>query len=506
MRLKKLLLTLSDYKVFGPTGIAISGLTEDSRKAQKGNLFVAVPGVNIDGHKFIPQAIKNGAAAIVGETELHPKGVTYIKVKNSREALGLLASSWFGNPSQKLKIIGVTGTDGKTTTVNLIYTILKEAGKKIGMISTVNAKIGNKTYDTGFHVTSPDAIPLQAFLAKMVKEGMEYVVLEVTSHALSQHRVAGVKFLAGVLTNITYEHLDYHKTFSAYKKAKAELFRKVGFGILNKDDKSFNFVKSYLSRESRVASYGIKTSADFWAKNINKFVIGMINLTPKGASFTIKNGKDLIPIKTNLLGEYNISNTLAAIAACRTLQISWSAIQKAVSKFKPPVGRLEKVETKKPFDIYVDFAHTPNSLKNVLITLRGLKKPDARLIVVFGCPGARYVGKRPMMGKIATTIADIAIFTADDPRDENINRIIDQIAKGTKKDNYIREPERGRAIKKAIDMAKPGDIIALCGKGHEKSMAYPNGVEYPWSDKEAALAALQGKIKFVTGKNDSEEY
>lgn len=495
MRLKKLLLALSDYKVFGPTDIEISNLVEDSRKAKKGNLFVAVPGVNIDGHKFIPQAIKKGAVAIVGERNLKSlklSHATYIQVKNSREALGFLASAWFGNPSQKLKIIGVTGTDGKTTTVNLIYATLKEAGKKVGMISTVNAKIGNKTYDTGFHVTSPDAIPLQTFLAKMVKEGIEYVVLEVTSHALAQKRVAGVKFLAGVLTNITYEHLDYHKTFSAYKKAKAELFRKVGFGVLNKDDKSFDFVRSYLP-QTRLASYGIKTQADFQAKGVT--------LTLKGTSFTIKNGEDLISIKTNLLGEYNVSNTLAAVAACRSLQIPWASIQKAVSKFKPPVGRLEKVETKKPFDIYVDFAHTPNSLKNVLTALRGLKKPNARLIVVFGCPGERYVGKRPMMGKIATTFADIAIFTADDPRSEDINKIIDQIEKGAADTNYIREPERGRAIKKAVDIARKGDIIALCGKGHEKSMAYPNGVEYPWSDKEAALAALRGKVKFVTGKN-----
>lgn len=496
MYLKKLLGVLSHYKVFGPTDIEISALVEDSRRARKGSLFVAVPGLNVDGHKFIPQAIKNGAVAIVGEQD--PKSLklsqkTYIRVKNARQTLGFLASAWFGNPSQKLKIIGVTGTDGKTTTVNLIYAILKEAGKKVGMISTVNAKIGNKTYDTGFHVTSPDAIPLQAFLAKMVKEGMEYAVLEVTSHALAQYRMAGVKFLGGVLTNITYDHFDYHKTFTAYKKAKAGLFRKVQFGILNKDDKSFEFVKKYLPRKSRVVSYGINASADFQAKDVN--------LTLKGTSFTIKNRKNLIPGKTNLLGEYNVSNTLAAIAACRSLQIPWASIQKAVSKFKPPVGRLEKVETKKPFSIYVDFAHTPNSLKNVLTALHRLKKPNGRLIVVFGCPGERYIGKRPMMGKIATTIADISIFTADDPRSENINKIIDQIASGAENKNYIREPERGRAIKRAVDMAKSGDIIALCGKGHEKSMAYPNGVEYPWSDKEAALAALQGKIKFVTGKN-----
>lgn len=498
MYLKKLISLLSDYKIFGSSDVNVLDLTEDSRKARKGSLFVAVPGINIDGHKFIAQAIKKGSVAIVGERDpksLHLFGQTYIRVKNSREALGLMASAWFGNPSQKLKIVGVTGTDGKTTTVNLIYTILKDAGKKVGMISTVNAKIGNKMYDTGFHVTSPDAIPLQAFLAKMVKEGTEYAILEVTSHALAQKRVAGVKFLGAVLTNITYDHLDYHKTFSAYKKAKAELFRKVAFGVLNTDDKSFDFVKSYLSQKSRVASYGIKTQATFWAKNIG--------LTLKGTSFTIKNKEDLIPVKTNLLGEYNVSNTLAAVATVRSLHIPWVTIQKAVSKFKPPVGRLEKVETKKPFDIYVDFAHTPNSLKNVLSTLAKLKKPDSRLIAVFGCPGARYVGKRPMMGKIATTIADIAILTADDPRSENINKIIDQIEKGAVRDNYIREPERGRAIKKAVDMARPGDIIALCGKGHEKSMAYPNGVEYPWSDKEAALAALQGRVKFVTGKNGS---
>ena len=461
---RELLKELENYEIFGPKGITVSGVSSDSRKVKKGDLFIAVKGLSIDAHKFIPNAISSGAAVVVGEREPHRTWlgkVTYLKVPDSRRALGLLASAWYGHPSKKLKIIGVTGTDGKTTTVTFIYWILKKAGKKVGLISTVSAKIGKKEFETGLHVTNPEPLKLQEFLAKMVEEKCEYVVLEVTSHGLDQERVAGADFDTGVLTNITHEHLDYHKSWQAYRRAKAKLFEEVSLAVLNKDDKSFNYISRFVPKKGKIISYTLKKATD-------------LNL------------KDIV------LSEYNLANALAAVAVTREMGVSEKDIKTALSSFKLPTGRLEKINEGQDFDVYIDFAHTPNALEKVLSHLR--KKTKRKLIAVLGSAGERDKEKRFLMGEIAAWLADVSIFTAEDPRTENIHKILDQMAQGTKKagGTFVRIPLRGEAITYGLSIAKKGDTVVIAGKGHEKSMSY-DGVEHPWSDQIITRNALRGK-------------
>ncbi len=381
-------------------------------------------------------------------------------------------------PARKLMVIGVTGTDGKTTTCHLIYQILNEAQKSTALISTIGAYFKDKKIDTGLHTTTPDATVLQPLISELAKKGAKYLVLEATSHGLDQHRVLGCNFSVGVLTNITHEHLDYHQTFEKYRKTKAKLFKKVKVAILNKDDSSFSFIKNKI--KGKVISYSISQPA-------NLRVISR-KLSPLGTEFTIKEIRKRIKLKTKLVGDYNISNILAAIAVTRSLGISWEIIQNAISNFKGIPGRMEVIDMGQNFTAIVDFAHTPNALEKVLKTLRKLKG-KGRIIAVLGCAGKRDVLKRPIMGKIATKLANISIFTAEDPRCEKIEDIIGQIAKGAVKNNFLIEPDRQKAINLAIKTARADDIVILCGKGHEQSMAYGNQ-EIPWDDRKAAKKAL----------------
>jgi UDP-N-acetylmuramoyl-L-alanyl-D-glutamate--2,6-diaminopimelate ligase len=471
MKLENLLKPLEDYKIFGPSNIEVSSLLADSRDSKRGGLFVAVAGLTVDGHQFIPDAISRGVTVVVGEKKPRKTWldkVTYIKVPNSRRALGLLASAWCGYPSRKLKVIGVTGTDGKTTTATLIYWILKEAGKKAGLISTVSAKIGEKEFETGLHVTNPEPLKLQEFLAKMVQKKCEYVVLEVTSHGLDQERVAGIKFDVGVLTNITHEHLDYHKSWQAYRRAKARLFGEVSLAVLNKDDKSFNYISRFVSKKGKIVSYALKKAADL---NLEDVVLSG---------------------KTKLLAEYNLENALAAVVVARELGVSEKDIKTALSSFKLPTGRLEKINEGQDFDVYIDFAHTPNALEKVLSHLK--KETKGRIITVFGSAGERDKEKRFLMGEVAARLADVSIFTAEDPRTEDIHEILDQMAQGAKKAGgvFVRIPLRGEAIVYGLSIARKGDTVVIAGKWHEKSMSY-DGVEHPWSDKIITRDALRGK-------------
>jgi UDP-N-acetylmuramoyl-L-alanyl-D-glutamate--2,6-diaminopimelate ligase len=381
--------------------------------------------------------------------------------------LALFALGRYGFPSRQLKIIGVTGTDGKTTTVNLIYHLLKEAGFPVGMISTVSAKIGEEEIDTGFHVTSPDPQVLQQLLRKMVKKGIKYVVLEVTSHGLDQFRFLGINYEIGVLTNITREHLDYHKTFENYLKTKAKLFTQSKLVVLNKDDGSYDFLSALAEKKkSGLLSYAIKNKADF---------------TPT-----------TFPFKTVLPGEYNRYNVLAAAAVASALGAKRESIRKALKDFKGIEGRMEEIETGQGFRAIVDFAHTPNALEQVLKTLKDGLGKDCRLIAVFGAAGLRDREKRPIMGEIAGKLADLVVLTAEDPRTEKVEEICEQIAAGCRRVGV--EPtiisNRQEAIEFAIKAAKKGDIVVVCGKGHEKSMCFGKK-EYPWSDQEAIKKALK---------------
>lgn len=476
MKLKELLVALTDFQVFGEEDTEIKGIFDDSREVKKGGLFVAITGLTVDGHDYIPSAISKGARVVVGEKNPKKdwlKKITYVKAPSTRAAMGLIASNWYKNPSFKLKVIGVTGTDGKTTTSTLIWWILKTARKRVGLVTSVSAKIGLKEYDTGFHVTSPDPIPLQSFLAKMKRARCEYAVLEVTSHGLDQERVAGVKFDVGVLTNITHEHLDYHKTYENYLSTKAKLFKNVRRAILNREDESFERIKVLISNRVGILAYDLKT-----------------------LDGTIREA-----VYEKFAQEYNRLNATAAILVAYEFGVMDKEIVAALKSFPGVPGRMEEVKNSKGFRIIVDFAHTPNALENVLVALRKELKTNARLIAVFGCAGERDVRKRSLMGEISTRLADTSVFTAEDPRSEKVGEIIKQMLSQTRKGSKVYKiPERGEAISFAIQkLAKKGDIVVICGKGHEKSMAY-DGVEYPWSDQVAVKVALKGGVEKIKRK------
>jgi UDP-N-acetylmuramoyl-L-alanyl-D-glutamate--2,6-diaminopimelate ligase len=442
----------------------VTGVTDDSRKVKKGYLFIAIKGLTSDGHKFIKQARENGAKIVVGE-----RGGVDVKVPNARRALSLLASAYYDNPSKKLKIIGITGTDGKTTTASLVYWLLKKVGKKVGLVSTVSAIIGEKQYGTGLHTTNPEPLVLQEFLSKMVKAKCEYAVLEVTSHGLDQERVYGIDFDVGILTNITHEHLDYHKTLKSYIKAKAKLFNSSKISFISK--KHSNEILKYLKSKKEMTLYDAQTLTG----EVRQAVLSRFN------------------------EPYNLSNATAAILTARKLGIKDKNVINAIKTFPGVEGRMQEIKNNKGIRIIVDFAHTPNALENVLNVLKPQTPEGNKLTAVFGCAGERDAAKRPMMAEISTRLANTSVFTAEDPRGEKIDYIMSQMLKGAKnkhaKISVIKE--RGEAISYAITkLAKKGDVVVICGKGHEKSMNY-GGVEYPWSDVDAVHEVLLGKTPMM---------
>ncbi len=389
----------------------------------------------------------------------------------------VLANIWYGFPSRKLVMIGVTGTDGKTTTSSILYQILQNAGYKTAMISTVGAYIGDAVYDVGFHVTTPSSFAVQKYLRQAVDQGITHVVLEVTSHALDQNRPWGIHFKVGVLTNITHEHLDYHKTYEQYVKAKSLLLQRSDIAIINADDESYTTVTTLLPRQS-IFSYG--------KKGIETF--------------------KTFPFKTNLMGEYNQYNALAAGLAAREVGVSIKKIQAALQRITPPKGRREIVYEKE-FSVMIDFAHTPNAFHALLPGLK--KETKGNLIHVFGAASKRDTTKRPIMGKESATSADIIILTAEDPRNEPVESICKEIATGIThfkecREEYIPKkteknllyiiPDRKKAIQKAISIATKGDMVVLTGKSHETSMNYGNGEE-PWNEFEVVDQFLKRELQ-----------
>lgn len=378
----------------------------------------------------------------------------------------LLANLKYGFPSKEMTVVGVTGTDGKTTTANMIYQILRQAGKKVSMISSINAWIGERSFDTGFHVTSPSSMDLQKYIFLARSSGSDFLILEVTSHALDQFRTWGIKFDLGVITNVTHEHLDYHKTFEKYREAKVKLIKNARWAILNMDDPSYEYLSRKIS--GKIISYSLR----------------------KNSKFNLKN----FPLKLKIPGDYNLSNALAAAATSSSLGVDQKIIKKALEHFRSLDGRMDKVPNKKGVNIVVDFAHTPNALEQALKTLR--KETKGRLISVFGCASERDTLKRPIMGKISSELADITVLTDEDPRFEDRRKIIGQIAAGAYQIgaeddiSLFRQPDRQKAIKLAISLAQEGDTVGIFGKGHEKSMNY-SGVEKPWSDLKAVKRALK---------------
>lgn len=481
--------------------VEITGIQIDSREVREGDLFIALQGTRLDGHDYLPAAVGAGAAAVVGTRPWKDHAglaVPYLQVEDAREALAQAAAAWYGFPARQLAVIGVTGTDGKTTTANLIYQILKAAGLKAGLISTVNAVIGDRVLDTGFHVTTPEAMDVQYYLSEMAKAGISHVVLEATSHGLAQQRVAACEFDIGVVTNITHEHLDYHRDYQGYLAAKAELFKLVSrtpgkslgtkkIGVLNKDDRSYPELSRILAeRGLREISYGLRPPVDFLA--------GEIRPDKRGIHFEITSLEGTQAFFTNMLGEYNVSNCLAAAAASRIgLGMDWEAIRAGIAGLEGIPGRMERLEMGQDFLVIVDFAHTPNALLRALDAAREMT--PGRVIAVFGSAGLRDKEKRRLMAEISAERADLTILTAEDPRTESLSGILEEMAQGAadrggvEGENFWRVEDRGQAIRRALELAREGDVVIICGKGHEQSMCFGE-IEYPWDDRLAARAAL----------------
>ncbi len=483
--------------------LAVTGITLDSRAIKPGYLFVALVGASADGHDFIRGAIENGAAAVVGEKEFDGLPVPYIRLRDSREALTWLSAAYYDWPGRKLTVIGVTGTDGKTTTTNLTYQILMAAGIKAGMVSTVNAVIGGEVLDTGFHVTTPDAHDLQRYLARMVEAGLTHVVLETTSHGWAQHRVDACEFDIGVVTNITHEHLDQHGSYESYRAAKARLFsslertlpKKPGnprLAIINRDDCSFEFLHNFIKVNK--LNYGLAESADLRAVDIT--------YDSSGTTFTAVQSGFRIGVSTALVGEYNVSNCLAALAVgIIGLGIEPGIAAKGIAALEGVPGRMERINLGQNFTAIVDFAHTPNALKVTLETARAMERPNAgkpsnpRIIAVFGSAGLRDQEKRRMMAETSARLADLTVLTAEDPRTESLDVILEEMAAGAthvggrEGRTFWRVPDRGEAIRFALKLARPGDVVLACGKGHEQSMCFGR-VEHAWDDRIAMRAAL----------------
>jgi len=445
---------------------------------------------------------------VVGEKQLTGLPVPYIQVSDSRLALAYLASAYFDFPARRLTVIGITGTDGKTTTSNLIYSILRAAGLKAGLISTVNAVIGSLELDTGFHVTTPEAPEVQRFMAQMVSAGLSHVVLEATSHGLAQNRVAGCDFDAGVVTNITHEHLDYHGSYESYRAAKARLFDLVasrpvkGFpdlrlAIINRDDGSYRYLIDCIhsleetSRSSiKIVTYGLSAEAQVLASNIS--------LSEDTMRFTAAGPGFYIPIECKLLGEYNVLNCLAAIAVTVAgLGIDPQAAREGIRSLESVPGRMERMDLGTGFLIYVDFAHTPNALRSALPALRSVVRkgnPMGRVIAVFGSAGLRDRLKRRMMAEASVELADITVLTAEDPRTESLDDILAEMAAGCESQGGVegttfwRVQDRGDAIRLAFSLSRQGDAVVVLGKGHEQSMCFGE-IEYPWDDRVAVRAA-----------------
>jgi len=501
--------------------VSISGISIDSRTVKPGHLFVAMKGGNVDSHNYIQNAIGNGAAAIVGERDISGLAVPYIRLENPRHALTWIAAAFYDWPARKLTVMGVTGTDGKTTTTNLIHKILLAAGIKAGMISTVNVIIGNEVLDTGFHVTTPDAHDVQSYLARMVDAGLTHVVLETTSHGWAQHRVDACEFDVGVVTNITHEHMDEHGSYENYRAAKARLFSRLEItqpkpqgnarlGVINRDDpKSFDFLNDFIKVNK--INYGLSSDADVRATNIEYH--------PSGIHFKAESKDFSVDVMSKLVGAYNVSNCLAALTATvYGLGIKPEIATQGIASLKGIPGRMEVIDMGQNFTAIVDFAHTPNALKVTLeaaremLTNSPLPKGDReasrssaegglgvrekpRVIAVFGSAGLRDKAKRRMMAETSAELADLTVLTAEDPRSESLDAILEEMAAGARSkggregETFWRVPDRGEAIRFALRLAREGDIVLYCGKGHEQSMCF-GGREHPWDDRTAMRAAL----------------
>lgn len=484
-------------------------VVESTDDLQPGGVFVAREGHSVDGHDFIPQAVERGAAVIIGSKPLENVAVPYVQLRDPQSALGLLAATYYEFPSRDLVVIGITGTDGKTTTSTLIHSIMKLAtGGTAGYISTIAADLGSASMDTGLHVTTPGAPQVQAYLAQMRDNGLSHAILEMTSHGLAQGRLNGVEIDAAVMTNVTHEHLDYHGSFENYRAAKGVMFdmlsrsmRKGGtqapkpmegdapemtipkVAVINADDPNADYFAA--KSADLVVRYSIDKPSDFQATHI-RFEAGKTFFRVGDEAYF-----------TSLAGAFNVYNCLAAIALARAYGVNVATVQTGLSLVRQVSGRMERIDEGQNFTAIVDFAHTPNALKMALQAARTMLPEGKRLIAVFGSAGLRDVEKRRMMAETSADYADFTVLTAEDPRTESLDAILQMMADGcisrggVEGKTFLRVPDRGEAIYQACQIAQPGDIVIACGKGHEQSMCFGT-IEYAWDDRDAMRSALRG--------------
>ncbi|MDU4892415.1 MAG: UDP-N-acetylmuramoyl-L-alanyl-D-glutamate--2,6-diaminopimelate ligase [Clostridium sp.] len=482
MKIVDLLAGLNYEFVSGEKDIEINNPQYDSRKVQKGDVFFAITGFSTDGHKFIAKAVENGAKVVIVERDIEQiEGVTYIKVENGRKALAMASCNFYDNPSRKMKLIGITGTNGKTTSAFMIKAILEASGYKVGLIGTIANYIGSEELHA--ERTTPESLELQELFNKMVEAGVDYCVMEVSSHSLDLYRVYGTKFEEGIFTNLTQDHLDFHKTFENYYKAKAKLFDISKSSIINADDEyGARLIKEVTAKEaSKVTTYSIEKVSDLRGEDIDLEATGMI--------FDLEYKGEIKKVVLSIPGRYNVYNALGCIGAALNQGIDIDVIIKALAMVTVP-GRCENLTLgmNSGFQVIRDYSHTPDSLKNILENLRELT--TGRLICIFGCGGDRDKTKRPIMGEIGTNLSDIAIITSDNPRSEDPYAILDDIVAGVKQENYKVVENREEAIKEALLMAQKGDIIVIAGKGHETYQILKNETIH-FDEKEVVLKLMK---------------
>lgn len=481
-KLSDLLYKASIEKLIGNVGSSIKNISFDSRKIESGYIFFAIKGYDLDGHKYIPQAITQGATVVVCEElpEELSDYVTYVQVKNSSIALGIVASNFYDNPSEKLTLAGITGTNGKTTTTTLLYNLFTQLGFRCALLSTIENRISDKVLNSNH--TTPDPITINQLLAQAVDEGCQYAFMEVSSHGIHQNRLAGLTFKIGAFTNITHDHLDYHQTFSNYIAAKKKFFDelpKTAIAITNMDDK--NGLIMLQNTNAKKVTYSLKSNSEYKGKIIENRLDGMLLQFNNQEFWTV------------LAGKFNAYNELLAYTIASELGFDSLDIVTALSKLQRVKGRFETYVSDDKKYIIVDYAHTPDALQNILEGINQSRTRNEKLITVFGCGGHRDKEKRPKMGNIATRLSDLAIITSDNPRDENPDEIIQEIETGIEPQNtnkYLSITNRKQAIRTAIKMAAPKDIILIAGKGHENYQEI-NGKHFPFDDMKIAKELLK---------------
>jgi UDP-N-acetylmuramoyl-L-alanyl-D-glutamate--2,6-diaminopimelate ligase len=494
--LKELLSELPQATVRGDEKIEVTAIAYDSREIAPDSAFVAIRGLARDGHEFIPQAVERGATTIVADNAESlsrlPPHVVGVLVPDTRHALAMLACEFYGHPSREMLLVGITGTNGKTTTAHLVAELLREAGyKSVGIIGTLGASRDGDIFDTGR--TTPESLDLQRLLADFLDGGSEAVVMEVSSHALALQRVAGCAFDAGIFTNLTQDHLDFHSDMEEYFAAKTRLFREVAeyseryksFGaVINADDHYGRRLRDEVCADALYITYGIENDAHVKAEGVH--------LTPLGSSFVARSSTGDIHLELALSGRFNIYNALAAVGFGLLKEMPPSKIQAALQRSAAPEGRMEMIDCGQDFYVAVDYAHTPDGLKNVMATVKEFA--PRRLITVFGCGGDRDRTKRPQMGLIAASFSNVCVVTSDNPRTEDPNKIIEEILGGVRGANaeYFVELDRRKAIEQALSMARGGDFVIVAGKGHETYQIFKDRTIH-FDDREVVREFLEEK-------------